>query len=136
MYEKLVSRLRDAGLDAAEGQTVAGFYYDGEDQGECFPVVRIETDFSVPFSLIDRFVKRRGLVYDWRSCWGTHSRLYTVWSAEDRKKARFLDEKARVFMEAFWMYRHINGANADQSGMIAAGKKAVSDWMQTRKEDC
>ena len=127
MYEKLVSRLRAAGIEAEESQAVAGYYFDGVDHAEHFPVVRAESDFYMPFSLLDGICKRLGLVYDWRSCWGTGTRIITIWKAEDREKARRLDEKAQVFLDAFWRYRHDNGPE-DVTGMIAAGKKAVSMW--------
>ena len=125
MFEKLVKMLRADGLDASEVYTVAGQYYDGADHGQVFPVVQVKVDFSVPFSVMDRICKRRGLVYDWRSCYGTGTRLYTVWRAEDREKARRLDDVARAFLDAFWMYRHEHGPE-DQAGMIAAGRAAVA----------
>ena len=125
MFENLVKMLRADGLDASEIYTVAGQYYDGADHGQVFPVVQVKVDFSVPFSVMDRICKRRGLVYDWRSCYGTGTRLYTVWRAEDREKARRLDDVARAFLDAFWMYRHEHGPE-DQAGMIAAGRAAVA----------
>lgn len=125
MFEKLVEKLTAAGLDAREVETFAGQYYDGADHGEFFPVVRVEMDFSVPFSRLDSIVKRRGLVYDWRSCWGCGVRLVTIWRAEDRERARALDNVARAFLDAFWMYRHEHGPD-DGAGMIAAGRAAVA----------
>lgn len=125
MFKNLVSSLKAAGLDASEGVAVAGQYFDGADHGCVFPVVRVETDLSMPFSVLDRICKRRGLVYDWRSCWGCGVRLFTIWAASDREKARRLDDVARAFLDAFWMYRHEHGPE-DQSGMIAAGRAAVA----------
>lgn len=130
MFEKLVSYLNGAGLDAEESAICAGQYYDGAEHGELFPVVRVETDFSVPFSRLDGICKRRGLVYDWRSCYGTGTRIYTIWRADDREKARRLDEVARAFLDAFWMYRHEHGPD-DGAGMIAAGRRAIAmlNWL-------
>lgn len=125
MFEKLVEKMTAAGLDAREVETFAGQYFDGSEHGEYFPVVRVEIDFSVPFSRLDSICKRRGLVYDWRSCWGCGVRLVTIWRAEDRERARRLDEVARSFLDAFWMYRHEHGPE-DQAGMIAAGRAAVA----------
>ena len=125
MFEKLVGSLNRAGLDAREVETFAGQYYDGREHGEFFPVVRVEMNFSVPFSRLDSIVKRRGLVYDWRSCWGCGVRLVTIWRAEDRERARALDNVARAFLDAFWMYRHEHGPD-DGAGMIAAGRSAVA----------
>lgn len=125
MFEKLIEKMKAAGLDAQETSVLAGQYYDGTEHGELFPVVRVEIDFSVPFSRLDSIVKRRGLVYDWRSCWGCGVRLVTIWRAEDRERARALDNVARAFLDAFWMYRHEHGPE-DQAGMIAAGRAAVA----------
>jgi len=125
MFEKLVSYLNGAGLDAEESAICAGQYYDGAEHSELFPVVRVKADFSIPFSRLDSICKRRGLVYDWRSCYGTGTRLYTIWRADDREKARRLDDVARAFMDAFWLYRHEHGPE-DQAGMIAAGRAAVA----------
>ena len=127
MFEKLVSYLNGAGLDAREESACAGQYYDGAEHGEAFPVVRLEVDFSVPFSRLDSIVKRRGLVYDWRSCWGCGVRVVTIWRADDRERARRLDERARAFLGAFWLYRHEHGPE-DQAGMIAAGRAAVAAY--------
>ena len=128
MFEKLVKMLRADGLDASEVYTVAGQYYDGADHGQVFPVVQVKVDFSVPFSVMDRVCTRRGLVYDWRSCYGTGTRLYTVWRAEDREKARRLNEKARVFDDAFWMAIHKDAAARENNaaGAILAGRAAVA----------
>lgn len=126
MFEKLVSSLKAAGLDASEGVAFAGQYFDGADHGCAFPVVRVETDLSMPFSVLDRICKRRGLVYDWRFCWGCGVRLFTIWAAADREEARRLDIRARAFLDAFWMYRHENGPQADEAGMIASGRAAVA----------
>ena len=128
MFEKLVKILRADGLDASEVYTVAGQYYDGADHGQVFPVVQVSTDFSVPFSVMDRICKRRGLVYDWRSSYGTGTRLYTVWRADDREQARKLNEKARVFLDAFWMAIHLDNTarDNDSAGAIAAGRAAVA----------
>lgn len=120
MFEKLVEKLAAAGLDAREESVCAGQYFDGAAHGELFPVVRVEMDFSVPFSRLDSIVKRRGLVYDWRSCWGCGVRLVTIWRADDHERARRLDDVARAFLDAFWMYRHLHGPE-DEKGMIAAG---------------
>ena len=125
MFEKLIGKLTAAGLDAREENICAGQYYDGAEHGELFPVVRVKVDFSMPFSLLDGICKRRGLVYDWRSCWGCGVRLVTIWRAEDRERARRLDDVARAFLDAFWMYRHENGPD-DGAGMIAAGRAAVA----------
>lgn len=125
MFEKLIGKLTAAGLDAREENICAGQYYDGAEHGELFPVLRVKVDFSMPFSLLDGICKRRGLVYDWRSCWGCGVRLVTIWRAEDRERARRLDDVARAFLDAFWMYRHENGPD-DGAGMIAAGRAAVA----------
>ena len=133
MFEKLVKMLRADGLDASEVYTVAGQYYDGAEHGELFPVVRVETDLSVPFSLLDGICKRRGLVYDWRSCWGCRVRIFTIWRADDREKARRLDEVARAFLDAFWMAIHLDPSarDNDSAGAIAAGRRAVAmlNWL-------
>lgn len=128
MFEKLVEKLTAAGLDAREVETFAGQYYDGTEHGELFPVVRVETDFSVPFPRLDSIVKRRGLVYDWRSCYGTGTRIYTIWRAEDRERARRLDDVARAFLDAFWMAIHLDNSarDNDSAGAIAAGRAAVA----------
>lgn len=126
MFEKLVSSIKALGLDAEESAICAGQYFDGAEHGELFPVVMVETDYSVPFSLIDSIVKRRGLVYDWRSCWGCRTRIFTIWRVEDRERARRLDDVARAFLDAFWMYRHEHGPE-DQAGMIAAGRAAIAE---------
>ena len=125
MFEKLVEKMKAAGLDAREENILAGQYFDGADHGELFPVVRVETDFSVPFSLLNGICKRRGLVYDWYSCWGCGVRVFTIWRAEDRERARKLNERARAFLDTFWMYRHEHGPD-DEAGMIAAGRAAVA----------
>lgn len=125
MFEKLVEKLTVAGLDAREVETFAGQYYDGREHGEYFPVVLVEADSSMPFSRLDGICKRRGLVYDWRHCWGSGVRLVTIWRAEDRERARALENVARVFLDAFWMYRHEHGPE-DVAGMIAAGRAAVA----------
>lgn len=125
MFEKLIEKLTAAGLDAREENICAGQYFDGANHGELFPVVRVETDFSVPFSLLDGICKRRGLVYDWRPCWGCGVRLVTIWRADDRERARRLDDVARDFLDAFWMYRHENGPE-NVAGMIQAGRAAVA----------
>lgn len=129
MFEKLVEKLTAAGLDAREVETFAGQYFDGSEHGEFFPVVRVEMDFSTPFSRLDDICKRRGLVYDWRSCWGCGVRLVTIWRADDRERALRLDDVARAFLDAFWMYRHENGPE-DGAGMIAAGRAAAAalEW--------
>ena len=57
MFEKLVKKMTAAGLDAREENICAGYYYDGLDHGELFPVVRVKTDYSVPFSLLDGICK-------------------------------------------------------------------------------
>lgn len=133
MFEKLVNYLNGAGLDAEENSICAGQYYDGADHGELFPVVRVETDLSVPFSLLDGICKRRGLVYDWRSCWGCGVRIYTIWRADDREKARRLDDTARAFSDAFWMAIHLDNSarENDSAGAIAAGRRAVAmlNWL-------
>ena len=128
MFGKLVAALREKGLDASEVYMVAGQYYDGADHGQVFPVVRVETDLAVPFSFMDGFCKRRGLVYDWRSCYGCGTRLYTIWAAADREQARKLNEKARVFLDAFWMaISKDDSARADNAaGAIAAGRAALA----------
>lgn len=128
MFEKLVEKLTAAGLDAREVETFAGQYYDGADHGEYFPVVRVEMDFSVPFSRLDSIVKRRGLVYDWRSCWGCGVRLVTIWRVEDRERARRLDDVARAFLDAFWLAIHLDNSarDNDSAGAIAAGRAAVA----------
>lgn len=123
MFEKLVEKLTAAGLDAQETSVYAGQYYDGADHGEFFPIVRIETDYYIPFSRIDSICRRAGLVYDWRSIHG--GRLLYLWRSDDRERARRLDDVARAFLDAFWMYRHDNGPD-DQAGMIAAGRAAVA----------
>ena len=125
MFEKLLEKLTAAGLDAREENICAGQYFDGADHGELFPVVRVETDFSVPFSLLDGICKRRGLVYDWFTCWGCGVRTVTIWRADDREKARALDNVARAFLDAFWMYRHEHGPE-NVAGMIRAGRAAVA----------
>lgn len=127
MFEKLVNYLNGAGLDAEESAICAGQYFDGADHGELFPVVRVETDFSVPFSLLDGICKRRGLVYDWRSCYGIGTRIYTIWRADDREKARRLDDTARAFSDAFWMAIHLDNSARDNNaaGAIAAGRAAI-----------
>lgn len=133
MFEKLVEKMTAAGLDAREVETFAGQYYDGADHGEYFPVVRVETDFSVPFSRLDSICKRRGLVYDWRSCYGTGKRIYTIWRADDRERARRLDDVARAFLDAFWMAIHLDNSarDNDSAGAIAAGRRAVAmlNWL-------
>lgn len=128
MFEKLIVKMTAAGLDAREENICAGQYYDGADHGELFPVVRVETDFSVPFSLLDGICKRRGLVYDWRSCYGTGTRIYTIWRADDRERARRLDDTARAFSDAFWMAIHLDDSarDNDSAGAIAAGRAAVA----------
>lgn len=130
MFEKLVSYLNGAGLDAREESACAGQYYDGAEHGEAFPVVRLEVDFSVPFSLLDGICKRRGLVYDWRSCWGCGVRVVTIWRADDRERARRLDERARAFLGAFWGAIHSDeGARANNAAAaIAAGRAAVAAY--------
>ena len=125
MFEKLVNSLKAAGLDASEGVAVAGQYFDGVEHGCAFPVVRVEADLSVPFSVLDRICKRRGLVYDSRLSWGCGVRLFTIWAASDRERARTLDNVARAFLDAFWMYRHEHGPE-DCAGMISAGRAAVA----------
>lgn len=125
MFEKLVEKLTAAGLDAREAETFAGQYYDGREHGELFPVVLVEMDLYTPFSRLDSIVKRRGLVYDWRLQWGCGVRLVTIWRGEDRERARRLDDVARAFLDAFWMYRHEHGPE-DGAGMIAAGRAAVA----------
>ena len=129
MFEKLIEKMTAAGLDAREESICAGYYHDGSDHGEMFPIVRVETDFSVPFSRLDGICKRRGLVYDWRSCYGTGTRIYTIWRADDRELARRLDDVARAFLDAFWMYRHLHGSE-DEKGMIAAGRAAVAAMVE------
>lgn len=128
MFEKLIEKMTAAGLDAREENILAGQYYDGAEHGELFPVVRMETDFSVPFSRLDSICKRRGLVYDWRSCYGTGTRIYTIWRADDREKARRLDDVARAFLDAFWMAIHLDNSarDNDSAGAIAAGRAAVA----------
>lgn len=128
MFEKLVASINGAGLDAQETCIFAGQYFDGAEHGEAFPVVRVETDFSVPFSLLDGICKRRGLVYDWRSCWGCGVRIYTIWRADDRERARRLDDTARAFSDAFWMAIHLDNSARDNNaaGAIAAGRAAVA----------
>ena len=128
MFEKLIKKMTAAGLDAREENILAGQYYDGADHGELFPVVRVETDFSVPFSRLDSICKRRGLVYDWRSCYGTGTRIYTIWRLDDRERARRLDEVARAFLDAFWMAIHLDNSarENDSAGAIAAGRAAVA----------
>lgn len=133
MFEKLVEKMTAAGLDAEESAICAGQYFDGAEHGELFPVVMVETDYSVPFSLIDSIVKRRGLVYDWRSCWGCRTRIFTIWRVEDRERARRLDEVARAFLDAFWMAIHLDNSarENDSAGAIAAGRRAVAmlNWL-------
>ena len=124
MFEKLVEKLTAAGLDAREVETFAGQYYDGAAHGELFPIVRIETDYYIPFSRIDSICRREGLVYDWRSIHG--GRLFYLWRADDRERARRLDDVARAFLDAFWMYRHLHGPD-DEKGMIAAGRAAIAN---------
>lgn len=128
MFEKLVEKMTAAGLDAREENICAGYYYDGSDHGELFPVVRVKTDYSVPFSRLDGICKRRGLVYDWRSCYGTGTRIYTIWRAEDRERARRLDDVARAFLDAFWMAIHLDNSarDNDSAGAIAAGRAAIA----------
>lgn len=128
MFEKLVEKLTAAGLDAREENICAGQYFDGAEHGELFPVVRVEMDFSAPFSRLDSIVKRRGLVYDWRSCWGCGVRLVTIWRAEDRERARRLDDTAGAFLDAFWAAIHADPAARmdDAAGAIAAGRAAVA----------
>lgn len=126
MFGKLVEKLTAAGLDAREVETFAGQYYDGREHGEYFPVVKVETDLHVSTAPIEKACKLRGLVYDRRFCWGRSSYLFVIWRAEDREKARRLDEVARAFLDAFWMYRHEHGPE-DQAGMIAAGRRAVTE---------
>ena len=128
MFEKLVEKLTAAGLDAREVEIFAGQYYDGADHGEFFHVVRVEMDFSVPFSRLDSIVKRRGLVYDCRPCWGCGVRIYTIWRADDREKARRLENVARAFLDAFWVAIHADPAARldDAAGAIAAGRAAVA----------
>ena len=126
MFEKLVASINGAGLDAQEKSIFAGQYFDGAEHGELFPVVIVKTDYSVPFSLIDSFIKRRGLMYEWRSCWGCKTRIFTIWRVEDRERARRLDDVARAFLDAFWMYRHEHGPE-DQAGMIASGRAAIAN---------
>ena len=125
MFEKLVNSLKAAGLDASEGVTVAGQYFDGAEHGCSFPVVRVVSDLSVPLSVFDRLCNRRGLVYDWRTAWGCGVRIVTIWRAADREEARRLDVRARAFLDAFWMYRHEHGPE-DCAGMISAGRAAVA----------
>ena len=125
MFEKLVSYLNGAGLDAEESAICAGQYYDGANHGELFPVVLVEMDLYTPFSRLESIVKRRGLVYDWRIQWGCGVRLVTIWRADDRERARRLDDTARAFLDAFWAYRHEHGPE-DGAGMIAAGRAAVA----------
>jgi len=129
MFEKLVEKLSEAGLDSREENICAGQYFDGAEHGELFPVVRVEMDFSMPFSRLDGICKRRGLVYDWRSCWGCGVRLVTIWRVEDRERARALDNVARAFLDAFWAYRHEHGPK-DGAGMIAAGRAAVAAMVE------
>lgn len=128
MFEKLVEKLTVAGLDAREENICAGQYFDGADHGEFFPVVRVEMDFSVPFSRLNSIVKRRGLVYDWRSCWGCGVRIVTIWREDDRERARALDNVARAFLDAFWMAIHLDPSarDNDSAGAIAAGRAAVA----------
>lgn len=128
MFEKLVEKLTAAGLDAREENICAGQYFDGADHGELFPVVRVEMDFSMPFSRLDSIVKRRGLVYDWHSCWGCGVRLVTIWREDDRERARRLDDAARAFLDAFWAAIHADPAARldDAAGAIAAGRAAVA----------
>ena len=137
MFEKLVNCLNSAGLEAREENILAGQYYDGAEHGELFPVVRVETDFSVPFSRLDGICKRRGLVYDWRSCYGTGTRIITIWRADDRERARRLDEVARAFLDAFWMAIHLDNSTRDNdsAGAIAAGRRAVAmlNWLDNRR---
>lgn len=133
MFEKLVNCLNAAGLDAREENKISGQYYDGAEHGELFPVVRVETDFSVQFSRLDGICKRRGLVYDWCSCYGTGTRIYTIWRADDREKARRLDDVARAFLDAFWTAIHLDNSarDNDSAGAIAAGRAAVAmlNWL-------
>lgn len=128
MFEKLVQSLNRAGLDAREENILAGQYFDGAEHGELFPVVRVEADFSVPFSRFDSIVKRRGLVYDWRSCWGCGVRIVTIWREDDRERARRLDDVARAFLDAFWLAIHLDNSarDNDSAGAIAAGRAAVA----------
>ena len=125
MFEKLVDSLKALGLDAIERETFAGYYFDGADHGQAFPVVRVETDYSFPAKRLESICKRRGLVYDWRHQWGCGVRIYTIWRAEDRERARALDNVARAFLDAFWMYRHEHGPE-NVAGMIQAGRAAVA----------
>ena len=125
MFEKLVEKLTAAGLDAEETYTYAGQYYDGEDHTVYFPVVHVETDLHVSTAPIEKACKLRGLVYDRRFSWGRRSYLFTIWRAEDRERARRMDDVARAFLDAFWMYRHEHGPE-DEAGMIAAGRAAVA----------
>lgn len=128
MFEKLLNSLRAAGLDAQETSVFAGQYYDGADHGEVFPVVRVETDFSVSFSLLNDICKRRGLVYTWRSCWGCGTRIFTIWRVEDRERARRLNERALAFLDAFWGAIHADQSARDNNaaGAIAVGRAAVA----------
>ena len=128
MFEKLVKMLRADGLDAREDCIVAGQYFDGADHGCAFPVVRVEADLSVPFAVLDKICNRRGMVYDWRSCYGCGVRLFTIWTAADREQARRLDDVAAVFLDAFWRAIHADQSARDNNaaGAIAAGRAAVA----------
>lgn len=125
MFENLVKMALGMGFTARKSEAYAGQYFDGENHGEYFPVAVIESDYE-NYNMLPKFEKaiaRRGLVYEWRPVYG--GRLYTVWNADDKKRAQALDNVARAFLDAFWKYRHENGPE-NVAGMIQAGRAAIA----------